>query len=164
MQGDKKETCKDRREVSEEDWVTVCMVWTHPLGLQPPLHVVVCVLWSVRCQSWRSGQWELSIDTGVVGMAEDTVFSWAQGDHSGEHRVYRFWLSPICFSVLYLVHSCSTLCNPMKCSLPGSSIHGDSPGKNTGVGCHALFQEIFLTQGSNPVLSHCRQILYCLSH
>jgi len=26
----------------------------------------------------------------------------------------------------------------------------DSPGKNTGVGCHALLQEIFLTQGSNP--------------
>ena len=50
MQGDKKETCKDTREVSEEDWVTVCMVWTHPLGLKPPLHVVVCVLWSIRCQ------------------------------------------------------------------------------------------------------------------
>ena len=27
------------------------------------------------------------------------------------------------------------------CSLPGSSAHGDSPGKNTGVGCHALLQE-----------------------
>ena len=33
--------------------------------------------------------------------------------------------------------SCLTLCNPMDCSLPGSSAHGDSPGKNTGVGCHA---------------------------
>ena len=33
--------------------------------------------------------------------------------------------------------SCLTLCNPMDCSLPGSSVHGDSPGKNTGVGCHA---------------------------
>ena len=32
----------------------------------------------------------------------------------------------------------------------GSSIHGDSPGKNTGVGCHALLQGIFPTQGSNP--------------
>ena len=32
---------------------------------------------------------------------------------------------------------------------PGSSIHGDSPGKNTGVGCHFLFQIIFPTQGSN---------------
>ena len=39
----------------------------------------------------------------------------------------------------------------------------DSPGKNTGVGCHALLQGIFLTQGSNPGLPHCRRILYCLS-
>ena len=36
------------------------------------------------------------------------------------------------------------------CSSPGSSVHGDSPGKNTGVGCHALLQGIFPTQGSNP--------------
>ena len=36
--------------------------------------------------------------------------------------------------------------------------------KNTGVGCHSLYQGIFLTQGSNPSLPHCRQILYCLSH
>ena len=40
---------------------------------------------------------------------------------------------------------------------------GDSPGKNTGVDCHALLQGIFPTQGSNPGLLHCRQILYCLS-
>ena len=40
----------------------------------------------------------------------------------------------------------------------------DSPGKNTGEGCHALFQGIFLTQGSNPGLPHCRQILYHLNH
>ena len=73
------------------------------------------------------------------------------------------------------------------------SVRGDSPGKNTGVGCHAfprsptlqvhslpsepprkpkntgvgslsLLQRIFLIQGSNPGLPHCRQILYCLSH
>ena len=40
----------------------------------------------------------------------------------------------------------------------------NSPGKNTGVGCHALLQGIFLTQGSNPGLLYCGQILYCLSH
>ena len=37
----------------------------------------------------------------------------------------------------------------MDCNLPGSSVHGDSPGKNTGVGCHALLQGIFPTQGLN---------------
>ena len=40
----------------------------------------------------------------------------------------------------------------------------NSPGKNTGVGCHALLHGIFLTQGSNLGLLHCRQILYHLSH
>ena len=41
--------------------------------------------------------------------------------------------------VLCLVsRSCPTLCNPIDCSLPGSSVHGDSPGKNTGMGCHAI--------------------------
>ena len=39
----------------------------------------------------------------------------------------------------------------------------DSSGKNTGVGCHALLQGIFLTQGSNPCLLPCRWILYPLS-
>ena len=36
--------------------------------------------------------------------------------------------------------------------------------QNTGVGCHFLLQGIFPTQGSNPGLQHCRQMLYCLSH
>ena len=59
---------------------------------------------------------------------------------------------------------CPTLCDPMDCSPPGSSVHGDSPGKNTGVSCHALLWGIFPTQGSNPGLVHCRRILYHLSH
>ena len=37
-------------------------------------------------------------------------------------------------------------------------------GKNAGVGCHFVPQGIFQTQGSNPGLLHCRQILYYLSH
>ena len=40
----------------------------------------------------------------------------------------------------------------------------DSPGKNTGVGCHALLQGIFLTQGLNQSFLHCRGILYQLSY
>ena len=40
----------------------------------------------------------------------------------------------------------------------------DSPSKNPGVGGHSLLQGIFLTQGSNPSLLHCRQILYHPSH
>ena len=40
----------------------------------------------------------------------------------------------------------------------------NSPGQNTGVGSHSLLQGIFPTQGLNPGLPHCRQILYQLSH
>ena len=58
----------------------------------------------------------------------------------------------------------STLCDPTDCSLPLSSVHGIFPGKSTGVDCHILHQGIFLTQGSNPGLPHCRQMLYHLSH
>ena len=45
------------------------------------------------------------------------------------------------------------LCDPMGHSPPGSR-PWDSPGKKTGVGCHALLQGIFLTQGSNQLLLH----------
>ena len=44
---------------------------------------------------------------------------------------------------------------------PGSSVSGDFPSKNTGVGCHFLLQGIFLTQGSKLCLLHWRWILYC---
>ena len=59
---------------------------------------------------------------------------------------------------------CPTLCDPMNCGLPGSSVHGDSPGKNTGMGSLSLLQEIFPTQKSNWGLLHCRWILYQLSY
>ena len=59
-----------------------------------------------------------------------------------------------------VAQSCLTLCNPVDCSPPGSLVHGDSPHKNTGVGCHDLLQGIFLTQGLNLGLLHCWWILY----
>ena len=70
----------------------------------------------------------------------------------------------MCF---YASVSCSTVSNsvwphglyPARLLCPWNS-----PGKNTGVGCHSLFQGIFPTQRSNPGLLHCRWILYYLSH
>ena len=68
---------------------------------------------------------------------------------------YHFQVPPLCSfpfrtrcSTLYIAHCmcaqpCPTLCNPMDCSPPGSSVHG----KNTGVGCYSLLQGIFPTQG-----------------
>ena len=62
------------------------------------------------------------------------------------------------------VQPCPTLCDPVDWSPPGSSVHGDSPGKNTGVGWYVLPKGIFLTEGSNPGFQHCRWVLYLLSH
>ena len=60
----------------------------------------------------------------------------------------------------------SVSCHPMDCSLPGSCVHGNPPGKNTGAGacCHALLQRIFPTQGAHPGLPHRRRIFYHLCH
>ena len=73
-------------------------------------------------------------------------------------------------SVHLRAQSCPTLCDPLDCSLPGSSVHRIFSGKNTGVGCRFLLQGIFPTQGSNLhllCLLHCRQILpqySCIKH
>ena len=55
-----------------------------------------------------------------------------------------------CCAVL-VAQLCPTLRNPMDCGPPGYSAHGDSPGKNTKVGCHARLQGIFPIQGSKLV-------------
>ena len=68
------------------------------------------------------------------------------------------------FMVVVVAQSCPTLCDPPDCNPLGFSVQKDSPGKHTGVGCHALLREIFPTQESNLGLPQCRQILYCLSH
>ena len=58
-----------------------------------------------------------------------------------------------------VAQSCPTLCNSVDLHSPWNS-----PGQNTGVGCHSLLQGIFPAQGSNPGLPHRKQILYQLSH
>ena len=70
------------------------------------------------------------------------------------------WRSVLCLAA----QQCPTLCDPMDFNPPGSSVLGDSPSKNTGVGFHALLQGIFATQGLSPGVLHFRQILYPLSH
>ena len=74
----------------------------------------------------------------------------------------------------YLIHGKVKVKMSVTQSFPTLRPHGlqhirllcpwNSSGKNTGVGSHSLLQGIFLTQGSNLVLLHCRQILYYLSH
>ena len=89
------------------------------------------------------------------------VCIWVPGLHSPPIRCWalREWepvrhvllLSTRCRHAKSL-QSCPTLCGPVDLSSAGFSVRGNSPGKNTGVGCHALLQGIFLIQGLNPSL------------
>ena len=74
------------------------------------------------------------------------------------------WLDRPKPSMCLVAQLCWTHCDPMDSSPPGSSVRGDSLGKNTGVGSLSLLKGIFPTQGLNPGLPHYSQILYCLSH
>ena len=55
----------------------------------------------------------------------------------------------LCCGVCLVAQACPTLCDPVDCNLPDFPVHGDSPGKNTEVGCHAVIQGIFPTQVSH---------------
>ena len=119
--------------------------------------------------SWpRIRQWKGSLLCFSGGSVLST-----QGNHCYECLLCDSWQicsSHICayvcmcdsaFFVLMMVcvHArslplCPTLCNPMDCSPPGSLCPWDAPGKNTGVGCSALLQGMFPTQGSNLHLFH----------
>ena len=90
------------------------------------------------------------------GQKESEVTEWLS-THTHTH-------CSLCACVLPCFSGARLFADPMDCSPPGSSLHGDSPGKNTGEGCHALLPGIFMTQGWNlPLLRllHCRRILYC---
>ena len=111
-------------------------------------------------KSWRSGWetvWERAKSWGrwaKVGRRRGThrqQVSSARGGKEDQQRVcvcLRKSLSHVWLFAALCPHLCSC----------------ESPGKNTGVGCHALLQGIFPTQGLNPGLPHCRGILYHLSH
>ena len=69
-----------------------------------------------------------------------------------------------------VTQSCLSLCNPMDCNLPGSSVHGTLLARILEWIPHSLLQGIFLTQGSKPGLLHCSllkprsPVIYHLSH
>ena len=82
---------------------------------------------------------------------------WLPGGRMGE-EVGIWGLTWTCMRV-QLLQLRLTLCDSMNCNPPSSSVHGDSPGKSTGVGCHDLLQRIFPTQVSNLHLL-CLLLLY----
>ena len=64
---------------------------------------------------------------------------------------------------MLVTQSCSTLCHPMDCSPPGSYVHGILQARKQEW-VAIPFSRIFPTQGLNPGLLLCREILYHLSH
>ena len=72
------------------------------------------------------------------------------------NRKLQMWLAKRALCLTGVILSCSVTSvslqpHQLNCSVPGSSVHGDSPSKNTGVGCYALLQGIFPTQGLSQI-------------
>ena len=86
------------------------------------------------------------------------IFSWFLCPFDVHHQCVCVCVC-VCVCEVKVDQLCPTLCDPMD-----SSVHGNSPDKDTGVGCHALLQRIFPTQQLISGLLHCRWILYLPSH
>ena len=94
-------------------------------------------------------------------MSESIIFFWV---YWHRYSKYSTQSSPL-FTLSRFSHV--WLCNSKYCGLTGFSVHGILQARKTGVGCHALLQGIFSTQGwklHRMQLLYCRQILYQLSH
>ena len=119
-----------------ENMPTMRETWVRSLGWENPLEEGMTTHSSILT-------WRIPMDRGT----------WWATVH-GVAKVGHDWATELNWTKLKL---CLTLCYPVDCSPPGSSVHRDSPGKNTGMGCHALLQGIFPTQGPNL-------LLLCLLH
>ena len=105
------------------------------------IRIILTVLSSAHLQFWG---WFVFIYLRTV-LASSSILQ------DGAHAMATIWLTSIWRYVrAKWLQFCPALCNAIDRSLPGSSIH--FPGKNTGVGCHALLQGIFPTRGWNPRL------------
>ena len=92
--------------------------------------------------SQRVGHHWVTKHNGTVESLQSNLFSKNSG-------ITLLLLFSHCAVLSHSVMSNSVMSDSMDCSPPDPSVHGDSSGKNTGVGCHALLQGIFPTQGLN---------------
>ena len=105
----------------------------------------------------------------ILGSVGQHFFSISGSPQLSSFQTYiLFWIPYFFpFSSGHAVQSCSVMSDslwPHGLQPATPLCPWDSPGRNTGVGCHTLLQGIFPTQGSKPGLPHWRQILYRLSH
>ena len=137
------------------------------------LHPSVCICGYRRLIPWE-GQARACRPWTCQEDGEIKLASWLSRSWVREHYLYfnfapfllKLMITPSVFCChLYIVlclvaQSCPTLCEPMYCSLLGSSVNGDNPGKKTRMGCHVLLQGIFPTLGWNLGLpTTCRSLL-----
>ena len=149
-----------------EFWMPHWCWWLHALwfDLEYGSEPETIFLWlstgtQATCQE---GRWWLNSDFGFLGSSlkgrERKLCSLCQGFLVSGATLQQCVLElhrSVAATVL-VAQSCPTLCDPMDCSPPGSSIHW--------VGCHFLLQGNIPTRGLNPGLRHCGQTLYRLSH
>ena len=108
---------------------------------------------------WRRNGWSIQGWGRWWSLSPSPLFLWS------ENLFFLNWITLLCtrntLSQLCCVESLSCVqlfTNPWIAARLGSSVYGDSPGKNTGAGC------LFLRQGSDQGLLPCRRIPYHLSH
>ena len=117
-------------------WLGPGRVWVAGGAQLPKLSIKLCSKPTCRhvrepSQGHPSPQWP----TDTQDIIRHDCYYWVLG-----------WFL-ICVHACLVVESSLTLWNPMGCSPPSSSLRGDSPGKDPGVGYHALLLGIFPTQG-----------------
>ena len=114
-----------------------------------------------RWHHWLDGResgWTLGVGEGQGGLA--CCNSWGRKESDMTERL--IWPDTV---MCLVTHTYPTLCKPIDCSLPESSVCGDCPGKNKyWSGLLSLPLEIFSTQGSSPGLLYCTCIIYQLSY
>ena len=127
-----------------------CTSFIVPTGLRMKLTPLVPVGSRVECQKW-----DVVLQ---IAPPSDTDTLWLVGVGCLSPTFTKWKVK------LLVPQSFPTLCDPMDCSLPVSSIHGISQTKILEWVAIPFSRRIFLIQGLKPGLLHCRQILYCLSH
>ena len=130
-------------------WVDLESVILSKVSQKEKISYNIAYVWNL--EKWY--EW-----TYVQGKNRDTdvemgmwIHRWAE-EEGGTNLKINIDICTQCYVMCLVTQLGMTLCDSMDYSPPGSSVHGDSPGKNTRVGCHALLQGIFPTPGSNPCL------------
>ena len=135
--------------------------WVQSLGWEDPLEKerlptpVFCPgEFHGLCSPWVAKSWT-QLSKFHFHCIDKELYSILCNDLYGKRIFKKEW---IYVYEVKVPQSCLTLCNP-RFLCPWNF-----PGQNTGVGSCSLLQGLFLTQGWNPGVLHCRQIPYCLSH